>query len=244
MKNDVFVSVYDLRSRNLRSRKWKGNAMREHYRQKLTEVQDDLVHMGYQVEQALVRATKALQSWDVETAWTVIGGDEAIDRTRVHLEEEVLRLMATQQPLATDLRILLSITAIASELERMGDYTKGIAKGIVRAVKTPRLLDVPAGLLQMAERDQTMVHTCLDAFVKKDVSEAYGLSSADDVVDEIRKQVMQEIVKLMQEDSAAVECAVELLGIVHHLERLGDRTTNIAESVIYIVTSQYEELNA
>ena len=218
--------------------------MREHYRQKLDDAQEDLVRMGYQVEQALDRTIKALQSWDVDAAWTVIGGDEMIDRTRVLLEEQVLRLMATQQPLATDLRILLAITAIAGELERMGDYTKGIAKGIVRAVKTPRLLELPDGLLHMAERDQAMVHTCIQAFVKKDVREAYELSSADDVVDAIRARVTQDIIKTMQADSTAVECAVELLSMVHNLERLGDRTTNIAESVIFIVTSQYEELNA
>jgi phosphate transport system protein len=217
--------------------------VREHYRQRLGEVQEDLVRMGYQVAEALNGASNALDSWDVELAWKVIAGDELVDRVHVHLEEEVLALMATQQPIATDLRVLLSVLSIASELERMGDYTKGIAKGIVRAVKTPKLLEVPAELRQMCEQDQIMVRACLDAFTRRDAEAAHKLSEDDDAVDELRIVVNEKLIKLMQEDPEAIPCAVELHNIVHNLERLADRTTNVAEQVIFIVTSRFEELN-
>lgn len=217
--------------------------MREYYRQKLGEVQQDLVRMGYQVAEALEGAKKALKTWDVELAWKVVAGDELVDRVHIHLEEEVLLLIATQQPIATDLRILMSVLAIASELERMGDYTKGIAKGITRAVKTPKLLDLPPGLEQMCDQDQMMLRTCLDAFTRRDAEAAHKLSEADDAVDELRSTVSATLIKQMQEDPAGVECAVELLNIAHNLERLADRTTNIAERIIFIVTSRFEELN-
>lgn len=218
--------------------------MREHYRQRLGEVQQDLVRMGYQVAEALDGAANALYSWDVELAWKVIAGDELIDRVYVHLGEEVLGLIATQQPMATDLRTLLSVLSSANELERMGDYTKGIAKSIVRAVKTPKLLEIPSELRQMCEQDQVMIRACLDAFTRRDAEGAYKLSEADDAVDDLRTVVNDRLVKQMQADPESIPCAVELLGIVHNLERLADRTTNVAEQVIFIVTSRFEELNS
>lgn len=217
--------------------------MREYYRQKLGEVQEDLVRMGYQVAEALDSVSKALENWDVDLAWKIIAGDELIDRGQVHLEETALLLMATQQPLATDLRILLSVISIASELERMGDYVKGIAKGILRAVKTPKLLDIPAELHEMCRQDQFMLRTCLSAFTERDAAVAYKLSEADDTVDQLRVSVNAALVQQMKSDPDIVECALEIQHIVHNLERLADRTTNIAERVIFVVTSKFEELN-
>jgi phosphate transport system protein len=217
--------------------------MRERYIQQLQEVQDDLVRMGSLVAQALEGATRSLQGWNVHIANPLIASDQAIDSAQLQINEQVLKLIATQQPIATDLRILLSVVAIASELERMGDYTKGIAKHVLRAAETSNLLDVPAGILQMVDHSQAMIHTALDAFVKLDVNLAHTLKSADEAVDDLNEQVRDQLRAAMKAEPASIDCALELLGITHNLERLADRCTNMAEMVVFIVTSEMEELN-
>jgi phosphate transport system protein len=219
--------------------------MRERYLRQLKLVHDDLLRMGSRVEHALADAMRALATWDTALAQQVIVGDREIDTSRTAIEEEVLELLATQQPvLATDLRMLNATIAIASELERAGDYARGIAKRVERCLRAPVLLDPPAGLHRMGELAQAMLHASLDAFVRTDVALARSLASEDERVDQLEDQVVEKLMDAARRDPNKLDCAISLLDVAHTLERLADRTTNIAERVIFIATNVTEELNA
>jgi phosphate transport system protein len=188
---------------------------------------------------------RALARWDTELARKVIAGDAEIDSARSSIEEAVLDLLATQQPvLATDLRMLNATIAIAGELERAGDYAKGIAKRVERCLRAPALVEPPAGLYRMGALAQTMLHTALDAFVRLDVVLARSLAVEDELVDELEDQVVAELMALARQDALNLDCAIYLLDVAHTLERLADRTTNLAERVIFIATNVVEQLNA
>jgi phosphate transport system protein len=219
--------------------------MRARYVKQLNLVHDDLLRMGSRVEHALTDAMQALETWDTSLARHVVSGDHEIDEARNAIEEAVLELLATQQPvLATDLRTLNATIAIAGELERAGDYTKGIAKRVERCLRAPTLLEAPAGLHRMGTLAHEMLHTCLDSFVQRDVPMARSLSTADERVDELEDQVIAELMSAVRQDPNKLDCAMYLIDVAHTLERLADRTTNIAERVIFIATNITEELNS
>ncbi len=219
--------------------------MRARYVKQLNLVHDDLLRMGSRVEHALTDAMRALETWDTSLARHVVTGDQEIDAARNAIEEAVLELLATQQPvLATDLRTLNATIAIAGELERAGDYTKGIAKRVERCLRAPTLLDAPAGLHHMGALAQDMLHTCLDSFVRLDVPMARSLAGADERVDELEDQIIADLMNAARQDSSKLDCAICLIDVAHTLERLADRTTNIAERVIFIATNVNEELNS
>src|SRR5215213_2370325 len=160
--------------------------MRARYVKQLNLVHDDLLRMGSRVEHALTDAMRALETWDTSLARHVVAGDQEIDEARNSIEEAVLELLATQQPvLATDLRTLNATIAIAGELERAGDYAKGIAKRVDRCLHAPTLIETPAGLHRMGALAQSMLHTCQDAFVQRDVPMARSLAGADEHVDDL-----------------------------------------------------------
>src|SRR5689334_2611266 len=161
-----------------------GAGMRARYNKQLNLVHDDLLRMGSRVEHALTDAMRALETWDTSLARHVVTGDQEIDEARNAIEEAVLELLATQQPvLATDLRTLNATIAIVGELERNGDYAKGIAKRVGRCLRSPALIDTPAGLHRMGTLAQSMLHTSLDAFVRLDVDLASSLGDEDERVD-------------------------------------------------------------
>lgn len=219
--------------------------MRDRYLRQLKLVHDDLLRMGSRVEHALANAMRALETWDTSLAQQVIRDDAEIDLARTAIEEAVLELLAVQQPvLATDLRMLNATTAIAGELERMGDYAKGTAKRVSRCLGAPALLDTPPGLHRMGALAQSMLHTSLDAFVRLDVGLARSLAAEDERVDQLEDQVVAELMSAAHQDPSRLDCAIYLLDVAHTLERLADRTTNIAERVIFIATSLTEQLNA
>jgi phosphate transport system protein len=219
--------------------------MREQYVRQLKLIHDDLLRMGSRVEHALADAMRALAEWDIVRAQQVISNDTEIDENRWAIEEAVLRLLATQQPvLATDLRTLNATIAIVGELERAGDYAKGIAKRVGRCLRAPALVDPPAGLRQMGLLAQAMLHASLDAFVQRDVALARSLGMEDERVDTLEDQVIAELLAIARQDSSRLDCVIYLLDIAHMLERLADRTTNIAERVIFIATNVTEQLNA
>jgi len=218
--------------------------MRDRYLRQLKLVHDDLLRMGSRVEHALADAMRALENWDTSLAQHVIAGDQEIDETRTEIEEAVLELLATQQPvLATDLRTLNATIAIAGELERAGDYAKGIAKRVERCLRAPTLIETPAGLHRMGALAQAMLHTCQDAFVRLDVNLARSLATEDERVDELEDQVVAELLQAARQDPTKLDCAISMLDVAHTLERLADRTTNIGERVIFIATSVTEQLN-
>ena len=201
----------------------------------LTELQGDLLQLGGMVEKAIIKSLDALKNRDMALAEEVISEDDAIDWKCVEIEETCLDLIATQQPLAGDLRILITVLHVASELERIGDYAEGIAKISVAMGDEPPLkplIDIP----RMADRSMDMLRRSLDSFVNRDVVAARQVWDDDDEVDALYEQVYRELLTYMMADHSAIRRATYLLWIAHDLERVADRTTNIAERVIFLVT--------
>ncbi len=215
---------------------------REHYVQQLRSLQDDLLRLAGLAEAAVGRAVTALQNQDIEEARRIIAEDDIIDRQQYALEDRALLLIARQAPMAVDLRTISAVISIASELERIGDYAEGIAKIAIRGAGEPLLkplIDVP----RMAEKAQQMLRTAVEAFVNRDVEAARRLGTADTEVDDLTTQVQNELLTFMLRDPNNIERALHLMFVAHNLERVADRTTNIAERLVFLVTGEIEELN-
>ncbi len=215
---------------------------REDFDRDLRQLQDDLLTMGSMVEKAIARALDALRRRDLESAREVVSHDDYIDQRRYEIEERAINLIATQQPMAGDLRTLVAILHIAVELERMGDYAEGIAKiGIAMGDEAPLkpLVDIP----RMAEKAADMVRRSLDALVNRDVVTATQVGKDDDEVDALYEQVYRDLLTCMLQDPKTIQRATYLLWVAHDLERIADRATNIGERVIYLVTGKLIEIN-
>jgi phosphate transport system protein len=172
----------------------------------------------------------------------LIAQDHRINERRFAIEDEALVLIATQQPIATDLRAIAAVLDIAHELERIGDYAKGIAKINTMIGEEPLvkpLVDIPA----MAVKAQSMLHRSLQAFVERDADMARAIPAEDDQVDNLYNQVYRELVTHLLEDPGAIEGANYLLWVAHNLERSADRVTNICERVVFTVTGEMVELD-
>lgn len=220
-----------------------GTTMREHYAQQLAGLRDDLLRLGSMVEHALNKAMQSLETWDIVTAAQIINDDSYINNAQHAAEERAIALIATQQPVAGDLRLLANVAAIAIELERIGDYACTIARRIRRAAQRPVLIPPPPALYEMAALAQTMLHTSLDAFLHHDVNLARSLQRDDERVDAFEDSLRMEFTAIAQADSQKVGAVIDLLEVVHTLERVADRATNIGERVIYMATCRTEELN-
>ncbi len=206
----------------------------------LRDLQDELLTLGGMVEKAIAKSLEALKNRDIALSEEVIAEDDIIDERRFELEEKCVDLMATQQPLAGDLRIIITVLHVAVELERMGDYAEGIAKISVAMGDEPPLkplIDIP----RMADRSSDMLRRSLDAFVNRDIESAYRICEDDDEVDALYDQVYRELLVYMMSDPSAIRRATYLLWVAHDLERIADRTTNIAERVIFLVTGRLTE---
>ena len=215
---------------------------RANFDRDLRKLQDELLVMGSMVEKAIFRALKALKDRDLEASRQVIKDDDVIDRQRFKIEDMCIDLIATQQPIASDLRRIMVIMHLASELERMGDYAEGIGKISLLMGEEPPikpLVDIP----RMAEIATGMLRRGLDALVNRDVKLATQVCLDDDEVDALYDQVFHDLLVYMVNDSKTVQRATYLLWVAHDLERLGDRATNIAEQVIYLVTGKMMEIN-
>lgn len=210
---------------------------RTDYDRDLRMLQDELLLMGNMVEKAIARALDALRNRDLAMANEVIREDDIIDRKQNEIEERCIDLIATQQPLAGDLRILITVLHLCSELERMGDYAEGIAKISVMMGDEPPLkplIDIP----RMAQKASDMVRRSLDAFINRDVVSSMTVQSDDDEIDALYEQVYRELLTYMLGDPSVIRRATYLLWAAHNIERIADRTTNIAERVIYMVTGK------
>ena len=208
--------------------------LRTEYHRDLRTLQDDLLALGSMVEKAVDKSLTALRERDMPLAQEVIDEDDAIDDQCADLEEKCIDLIATQQPLASDLRTLITVLRVSDELERMGDYAEGIAKIAISMGDEPplkRLIDIP----RMAERCVDMLRRSLDALVNRDVPAARQVWDDDDEVDDLYDQVYRELLTYMMGDPATIRRATYLLWVAHDLERIADRATNIAERVIYLV---------
>lgn len=215
---------------------------RQAFDQELRRLQDDLLAMGSMVENALIEAVRTLKERDFEGSRRVIGQDRAINERRFAIENEALALIATQQPMAGDLRTLAAVLEIATELERIGDYAKGIARINLMIGEEPLikpLIDIPL----MAEKAQIMLYQALGAFARRDADSAREIPLLDDEVDRLYEQVYRELMTCVLADPHNIEQANYLLWAAHNLERAADRVTNICERVIFTVTGRMAEMD-
>jgi phosphate transport system protein len=215
--------------------------IRKTFEHELQEVKDEILVLGSMVEHAILASVEALKKRDVEAARNILKADRDINKKRFEIENKLMILIATQQPMAHDLRLLASSMEIISELERMGDYAKGIANINIRMGDQPLLkplIDVP----RMAQKDVDMLHRALTAFVEEDVEAAQALPIEDDEVDALYNQVYRELMTFVIADPKAIERANWLLWVAHNLERVADRVTNICERTVFIVTGEMSEI--
>lgn len=208
----------------------------------LTDLRDNILYLGGMVETAIEMSIQALREQDEDLARQVIAGDEEINDRRYDIEEQCVRLIATQQPAAGDLRAIVAAIHIVTELERMGDHASGIAELAIRLADQPHLkplIDVP----RMAEIDRGMIRASLDAYFKRDPALALETAKRDAEIDGLDDQVYRELLTYMLSDPTTITRATYLLWVTHNLERIADRVTNICERVIYMCTGKMEELN-
>jgi phosphate transport system protein len=215
--------------------------IRTAFHKKLREIQDEVLVMGSMVEKANTRAIEALKTRDIEKARAVIADDININNKRFSIEQECVNLIATQQPMAGDLRAIICVLAIISEIERIGDHAEGIANIVVMIGDEPPLkplIDIP----RMAEKVNDMLHRSLDALINRDAAAARQIVVEDDEVDNLYDQVFRELLSYMLEDPRTITRATRLIWVAHNLERSADRVTNICERVVYMVTGKMEEM--
>jgi len=211
------------------------------FHKRLKEVQDDLLAMGSMVEKAISRSIEALQKRDLIAAKQIIADDAKINEKRFNIEERCIQLIATQQPMAGDLRTIICVLNIITELERIGDHAEGNAKIVIMIGDEPPLkplIDIP----RMAEKTINMLHRSLDAFIRSDADAARQIMTEDDEVDNLYNQVFRELISYMVEDPKTITRATRLLWVAHNLERCADRVTNICERVVFNVTGKMVEV--
>lgn len=217
--------------------------LRKTFESEIQQVKDEVLVLGSMVEQAILSTVEALKKRDIKASEEILKADKLINRKRFEIENKLMVLIATQQPMAHDLRLLASTMEIISELERMGDYAKGIANINIRMGDEPLLkplIDVP----RMAQKDVDMLHRALTAFVTEDVETARALPVEDDEVDALYNQIYRELMTLIIQDPKAIERANWLLWVAHNLERVADRVTNICERTIFIATGEMGEVKS
>ncbi len=206
-------------------------------------LQDEVLLLGSMVEQAMLNAIDALKRRDIAEAHRVYNEDELINEKRYAIENRVLIVFATQQPIAHDLRLLAAILEVITELERMGDYAKGIAK-IVRFIHED-VFPFPAHeISRMGDLAVSMLHRSLSAFINEDVNMAYRIPQEDDMVDELYNQIYRKNVAAMIANPEIIDHSNYIMWIVHNIERMADRVTNICERTIFITTGELLEIDA
>jgi len=215
--------------------------MRKTFETEIQALKDELLLLGSMVEQQIIDSVDALKKRDLDAARRIYDTDSKINAKRYAIEEQVMILIATQQPMAHDLRLLASVLEVSGELERMGDYAKGIATVNLRMGTEPLLkplIDIP----RMAEKGVDMLHRALTAFIDEDVEAARTIPAEDDEVDELYKQVYRELMTFILSDPSTIERANYLLWTAHNLERVADRVTNICERTVFIATGEIKEI--
>lgn len=216
--------------------------IRTTFHNKLKDIQNDVLTMGSMVEKAIGRSIEALKNRDLPLARQIIADDTMIDEKRFDIEKNCIQLIATEQPMTNDLRTIISVLNVITELERMGDHAEGIAKIVImigdEAPLKP-LIDLP----RMSEKTQDMLRRSLTAFINNDAEAAKQIASEDDEIDELYNQVFRELISFMVEDPRTITKATRLMWVAHNLERCADRVTNICERIVYIVTGKMAEIH-
>jgi len=217
--------------------------LRKTFESEIQQVKDEILVLGSMAEQAILGSVESLKKRDIKASEEILKGDKLINKKRFEIENQLMILIATQQPMAHDLRLLASSMEIISELERMGDYAKGIANINIRMGDEPLLkplIDIP----RMADKDVSMLHRALTAFVTDDVETAKAIPLEDDEVDALYNQIYRELMTFIIQDPKNIERANWLLWVAHNLERVADRVTNICERTIFIATGEMAEIKA
>jgi len=212
------------------------------FERQLAEIQEDVLVLAGMVESAIERSIDALRNRDVDLAHQIIADDIKVNRKRYEIEEKCLEIIATQQPMATDLRTIIAVLYIIVDLERMGDHAEGIAKIALMLADEPQLkpyIDIP----RMAQIATRMLMDSLEAFKHRDAERARAICNEDDEVDALYDQVYRELLTYMLNDPKTIQRATHLTWVAHNLERIADRVTNICERVVYLVEGRIEELN-
>jgi phosphate transport system protein len=215
---------------------------RRTFDQELQRLQDDVLALGSMVEEAIVQSVATLKARDFDGSRRLIANDRTVNQKRYAIEDEALTLIATQQPMAIDMRLLAAVLEIAGELERIGDYAKGIARINLMIGEQPLLkplIDLPV----MASKVRTMLHQALEAFAQRDVALAREIPKGDDEIDGLYQQIYRELLTHIMSDPQLIEQANQLLWAAHNLERAADRVGNLCERVVYTVTGELVELS-
>ena len=211
------------------------------FRRGFQEIQDKVLTMGGAVTEAINRSIEALKNRDLKLAHKIIADDAKINEQRFAIEDRCIELMAAHQQMVSDLRTIVSVLSIITELERIGDYAEGIAKIVVMIGDEPPLkplIDIP----RMAELTTEMIDKSLQSFVARDVELAKRVVTMDNVVDGLYDQVFRELLTFMMVDPKTINRATRLIWVAHNLERAADRVTNICERVVFTVTGKMGEL--
>jgi phosphate transport system protein len=217
--------------------------LRKTFESEIQQVKDEILVLGSMAEQAILGSVESLKKRDIKASEEILEGDKLINKKRFEIENQLMVLIATQQPMAHDLRLLASSMEIISELERMGDYAKGIANINIRMGDAPLLkplIDIP----RMSQKGADMLHRALSAFVSEDVEMAKALPMEDDEVDALYNQIYRELMTFVIQDPKNIERANWLLWVAHNLERVADRVTNICERTIFIATGEMTEIKS
>ena len=216
--------------------------MRKTFENEIQQLKDEVLLLGSLVEQAILGSVEALKNRDIPASQLIYDADARINSMRYEIEEKVMVAIATQQPMAHDLRLLASLLEVSGELERMGDYAKGIARINIRMGDQPLLkplIDIP----RMARKGSDMLHRSLEAFMNEDFAAARLIPTEDDEVDALYNQIYHELMLYVIQDARSIERANWLLWVAHNLERVSDRVTNICERTIFVATGEMKEID-
>lgn len=219
-----------------------GMQTRLHFMEELTRLGHDVLAMGTRVEEALRKAVEALRTQNVELAREVKASDELVNALQLKIEDQAAVLIATQQPVARDLRELVTVFKVTDNLERAGDYVVHLAKTAIKLSGEPSFRQIES-LARMAETECLMIRGAIDAYLSHDIEKARTTAAMDDEVDHEYKALVKDLLELMREKPDTIERATKILKTAGYLERLGDHMTNICEAVVFMVDGSHVELN-
>lgn len=208
-----------------------------HFQEELDQLKARLLEMGGLAEDRVRHAVRALVERSHSAAGEVLAGDQPINQLHIEIDSRCVRLLALHQPMAVDLRVILSAVKINTDLERVGDLAINIAEAAQRYLSHPpvkELIDIP----RMADLAQSMLRDALDAFVRRDTALAQDVLDRDDSLDGLKTQVFRELLTYMLQDPRTIEASIDLILVSRHLERIGDHATNVAEDVIFMVSAR------
>ncbi len=215
---------------------------RKSYQEEVESLRNDLLGMAHLVENTIIKSVESLAKKDIELAKKIVADDDIIDEMEHDIERRCFRLLALQQPMASDLRAISTALKIITDLERIADHASDIAKVTIRLEGQPLikpLIDIP----RMAVIAESMIHDILTAFVDRNDKLAEEVCTRDDEVDNLYSQIFRELLLIMMEDPRTITQATYLLFVAQYLERVADHATNLGEWVIYMVTGERKELN-